>query len=161
MLQLLGLTLKLGPNSLWSGRASNSSHGRPSSRPGQDKQISNGKPGATPTHAKCYSGDVAARALQPDGRSIDRCLAVYRCLRVHLRRWRLSGVGERSGAKQRDALSPVLTDYYLTPNEARNLATEQVRTRYVVFIDNDVVVAPGMARQSLMCRRLTPTSLRR
>src|SRR5438445_12790064 len=32
---------------------------------------------------------------------------------------------------------------YLTPNEARNLALREVNTRYVVFIDNDVLVSSG------------------
>jgi GT2 family glycosyltransferase len=49
----------------------------------------------------------------------------------------------------------IRTDYYLTPNEARNLATEQVRTRYVVFIDNDVVVAPGWLGNLLCCAEET------
>ena len=31
----------------------------------------------------------------------------------------------------------------LTPNEARNLALRRVTTRYVAFVDNDAVVAPG------------------
>jgi glycosyltransferase involved in cell wall biosynthesis len=32
---------------------------------------------------------------------------------------------------------------YLAPNRARNLALARVRTRYVAFVDNDVLVAPG------------------
>src|SRR5262245_17880135 len=32
---------------------------------------------------------------------------------------------------------------YLSPNHARNLALARVHTRYVVFVDNDVLVAPG------------------
>jgi GT2 family glycosyltransferase len=34
-------------------------------------------------------------------------------------------------------------DRPLTPNEARNLALHRVTSRYVVFVDNDAVVAPG------------------
>ena len=37
----------------------------------------------------------------------------------------------------------VRTDRYLAPNEARNLGLRHARTRYVVFIDNDAVPAPG------------------
>lgn len=33
-------------------------------------------------------------------------------------------------------------DHYLTPNQARNAAARLVNTRYVVFIDNDVLVTP-------------------
>ncbi len=32
---------------------------------------------------------------------------------------------------------------FLTPNQARNLGLAQVKTKYVVFIDNDVLVKPG------------------
>ena len=34
------------------------------------------------------------------------------------------------------------SEHYLTPNQARNLGVSRAQTRYVVFIDNDVVVAP-------------------
>ena len=34
-------------------------------------------------------------------------------------------------------------DEYLSPNVARNLAVAGVRSKYVVFIDNDVLVTPG------------------
>jgi GT2 family glycosyltransferase len=35
------------------------------------------------------------------------------------------------------------TDRYLTPNQARNLALPTVATKYVAFVDNDVIAAPG------------------
>lgn len=35
------------------------------------------------------------------------------------------------------------TEQYLTPNQARNLALAHVHTKYVVFVDNDAIVAPG------------------
>lgn len=37
----------------------------------------------------------------------------------------------------------IRTDHYLSPNQARNLGLAHVRTRYVVFIDNDVLVTAG------------------
>ena len=37
----------------------------------------------------------------------------------------------------------IRTDHYLSPNQARNLGLRRVKSEYVVFIDNDVVVAPG------------------
>ena len=37
----------------------------------------------------------------------------------------------------------VRTDGYVTPNQARNLAVRHVRTPYVVFVDNDVLVTEG------------------
>lgn len=33
-------------------------------------------------------------------------------------------------------------DHYLTPNQARNIGAARATTRYVVFVDNDVIVAP-------------------
>ena len=37
----------------------------------------------------------------------------------------------------------IRTDHYLPPNRARNIGAAGVEMRYIVFIDNDVVVAPG------------------
>lgn len=45
----------------------------------------------------------------------------------------------------------VRTNCYLSPNRARNLGLRQVSSKYVVFIDNDVVVAPGWLNQLLQC----------
>jgi GT2 family glycosyltransferase len=45
----------------------------------------------------------------------------------------------------------VRSDYYLAPNEARNLALQQVSTPYVVFVDNDLFVAPGWLERLLEC----------
>jgi glycosyltransferase involved in cell wall biosynthesis len=42
-------------------------------------------------------------------------------------------------------------DRYLSPNVARNLAASQVRTKYVVFIDNDDLVAPGWLERLVDC----------
>lgn len=45
----------------------------------------------------------------------------------------------------------IRTDYYLSPNRARNLGLSQVNSKYVVFIDNDVIVSPGWLNQLVEC----------
>lgn len=47
------------------------------------------------------------------------------------------------------------TDYYLSPNRARNLGLAQIKTKYVVFIDNDVVVTAGWLEQLVACAEQT------
>ena len=47
----------------------------------------------------------------------------------------------------------------LTPNEARNLGLPYVQTKYAVFIDNDVVVAPGWLEALIECAEETGASL--
>jgi GT2 family glycosyltransferase len=37
----------------------------------------------------------------------------------------------------------ISTERYISPNAARNLAAAQARTKYLAFVDNDVVVSPG------------------
>jgi glycosyltransferase involved in cell wall biosynthesis len=44
---------------------------------------------------------------------------------------------------------------YLSPNRARNLGFQGVDTKYVVFLDNDVVVAPGWLDALLECAEET------
>ncbi len=46
-------------------------------------------------------------------------------------------------------------DRYLSPNEARNLGLREVKTEYVVFVDNDVVVAPGWLSSLVECADAT------
>jgi cellulose synthase/poly-beta-1,6-N-acetylglucosamine synthase-like glycosyltransferase len=46
-------------------------------------------------------------------------------------------------------------DHYLTPNEARNLATPEVRTKYVAFVDNDVIFAPTWLDHLVACAEET------
>ena len=43
-------------------------------------------------------------------------------------------------AANRNNFTLVRSDSYLSPNEARNIALQHVKTRYVVFVDNDVNV---------------------
>ena len=45
----------------------------------------------------------------------------------------------------------IRTDYYLTPNHARNLGLAQVDTKYVVFMDNDVIVSSGWLNHLVKC----------
>ncbi|MEB3355899.1 MAG: glycosyltransferase [Synechococcales bacterium] len=45
----------------------------------------------------------------------------------------------------------IRTDYYLAPNQARNLGLSHVTTPYVLFIDNDVEVTPGWCDRLLEC----------
>ena len=45
----------------------------------------------------------------------------------------------------------IRTEHYLWPQRARNLGLAEVKTPYVVFVDNDVVVQPGWLRLLLEC----------
>jgi len=45
----------------------------------------------------------------------------------------------------------IRTEYHLRPNEARALGLAEVRTEYVVFIENDVLVRPGWLGALVRC----------
>jgi len=45
----------------------------------------------------------------------------------------------------------IRSNRYLWPNKARNLALARVKTEYVVFIDNDVLVKPGWLDALVQC----------
>ncbi|PSB58987.1 glycosyltransferase family 2 protein [Chamaesiphon polymorphus] len=47
------------------------------------------------------------------------------------------------------------TEYYLFPNQARNLGLACIKTKYVVFVDNDVIVSPGWLGSLLNCAEET------
>ena len=49
----------------------------------------------------------------------------------------------------------VRTAHYLSPNHARNLGAREVHTPYVIFVDNDVVVAPGWLGPLVDCAERT------
>jgi GT2 family glycosyltransferase len=53
----------------------------------------------------------------------------------------------------------IRTDYYLYPNQARNIGLAQVKTKYVVFIDNDVIVSPGWLSALVKCAEETGASV--
>ena len=45
----------------------------------------------------------------------------------------------------------IRTEHFLSPNQARNLGLAEVDTEYVVFVDNDLVVAPGWLENLVQC----------
>lgn len=49
----------------------------------------------------------------------------------------------------------IRVDRYLRPTHARNLGLRQVDTRYVVFLDNDVIVTPGWLEGLVQCAEAT------
>lgn len=49
----------------------------------------------------------------------------------------------------------IRTDYYLYPNQARNIGLTRVTTKYLVFIDNDVIVSPGWLQALIQCAQET------
>ncbi len=55
----------------------------------------------------------------------------------------------------RHGFEVVRTPHYLTPNEARLIGLGRVRSRYVVFIDNDVIVSPGWLEPLIDCAETT------
>ena len=55
-----------------------------------------------------------------------------------------------SAARER-GFDLIRSDGYLAPNRARNLALPRVHTKYVVFIDNDVIVSPGWLPPLVQC----------
>lgn len=49
----------------------------------------------------------------------------------------------------------IQTDHYLSPNQARNIAIREVKSGYIVFIDNDAHVAPGWLEALVRCAEET------
>lgn len=49
----------------------------------------------------------------------------------------------------------IRTNRYLTPNQTRNLGLAKVKTKYVLFIDNDVLVLPGWLDALVRCAEET------
>jgi GT2 family glycosyltransferase len=56
---------------------------------------------------------------------------------------------------RRHGFEVLRTGHYLTPNQARLMGLARVDTRYVVFIDNDVVVSPGWLEALVDCAERT------
>ncbi len=58
-------------------------------------------------------------------------------------------------ARERD-FRLIRREYYLSPNEARNLAVAEVRTKYIAFADNDVIhYSPGWLKALVGCAEET------
>jgi glycosyltransferase involved in cell wall biosynthesis len=53
----------------------------------------------------------------------------------------------------------IRTERYLSPNHARNLGAAEVATPYMVFVDNDVVVAPGWLPPLVACAERTGAAI--
>ena len=53
----------------------------------------------------------------------------------------------------------IRTEKYLTPNQARNIGLKYVKTKYVVFIDNDIHVAPGWLEKLVQCAEETAATV--
>ena len=53
----------------------------------------------------------------------------------------------------------IRTDYYLSPNQGRNIGLRQVKTKYLVFIDNDVLVTAGWLERMFECAEETEASV--
>lgn len=51
--------------------------------------------------------------------------------------------------------SLITTEHHISPNQARNLGLNEVKTPYVVFIDNDALVAPGWLDALVRCAEET------
>ncbi len=54
-----------------------------------------------------------------------------------------------------NAFRVVRREEYLSPNQARNLAVQHARTKYIVFVDNDVLVSPGWLEALVQCAEQT------
>ena len=50
-------------------------------------------------------------------------------------------------------------DRFLSPNQARNIGLSQVKTPYVVFLDNDVIVSPGWLSSLVDCAEATGAAI--
>jgi GT2 family glycosyltransferase len=53
----------------------------------------------------------------------------------------------------------IRTDYYLSPNRARNIGLKYVDTKYVIFFDNDVIVTPGWLEALVNCAQETDAAV--
>jgi GT2 family glycosyltransferase len=50
-------------------------------------------------------------------------------------------------------------DRYLSPNQSRNIGMRQVQTKYLVFVDNDVIVTPGWLKGLVECAEETEAAV--
>ena len=66
----------------------------------------------------------------------------------HIRRYLATAAKEKG-------FQVVRLEHYLSPNQARNVGLSQVKTKYVVFIDNDVIVTPHWLERLIDCAEET------
>jgi GT2 family glycosyltransferase len=91
--------------------------------------------------------------------------ALYRCTEPPFRLVYVDGASPsrvrrylESAARER-GFDLIRSDGHLAPNRARNLALQKVRTKYVVFIDNDVVVSRGWLPPLVRCAEDTNAAI--
>ena len=60
-----------------------------------------------------------------------------------------------TGQAQEKGFRIVRSNRYLSPNAARNVGLQYVTSRYVVFVDNDVIFAPGWLEALVNCAQDT------
>ncbi|MGL5807612.1 MAG: glycosyltransferase family 2 protein [Xenococcaceae cyanobacterium] len=53
----------------------------------------------------------------------------------------------------------IRSDRYLSPNQARNISLEYVHSKYVVFVDNDIVTTPGWLEKLVNCAEHTDATV--
>lgn len=53
----------------------------------------------------------------------------------------------------------IRTECYLYPNQARNIGLKHVDTKYLVFVDNDVIVTPGWLTRLVDCAKATNAAI--
>jgi GT2 family glycosyltransferase len=63
------------------------------------------------------------------------------------------------GAAEEHDFTLIRSPIYLSPNQARNIGLGYVRTKYVVFVDNDIVVSPGWLSSMLRCAEETGAAI--
>lgn len=64
----------------------------------------------------------------------------------------------REAAVEKD-FTLIRTEHFLSPNQARNLGLSQVKTDYVLFIDNDVHVSAGWLENLWQCAQETDAAV--
>ena len=67
--------------------------------------------------------------------------------------------GHLEAEARRRGFELVRTEHYLSPNQARNLGLKRVKTKYVVFVDNDLEVTPGWLDSLVDCAEGTDASV--
>jgi GT2 family glycosyltransferase len=91
--------------------------------------------------------------------------SLYRDQRVPFHFICIDGGAPRSVARRLDEeqrrrdFRLIRTPYFLTENQARNLAIPEVTTKYIAFVDNDVEFAPGWLEALCACAEETGAAI--